>query len=109
MDGGFQVRALGDVSISQTYNSLGASIGSASVPAAKNWTVGIDGAGFLSQGTGAVVYTAGDGATWSFTPVSGSSTAFTSPAGLKSDLVKSATSYTLTDRVSRQVVSFNLD
>ena len=97
------------VSIGQTYNSFGSPIGSTSVPAAKNWTVGINGVGYLSQGTGAVVYTTGDGATWRFTPVAGSATAFTSPAGLKSDLVASATGYSLTDRTSRQVVTFNLN
>lgn len=98
-----------DVNIGQSYNSLGTSIGSTSIPAATNWTVGVDGAGYLSQGTGAVIYTAADGATWKFTPVAGSSTAFTSPAGFKSDLVASATNYKLTDRTSRQVIAFNLN
>ena len=99
----------GDVAISQTYNLMGAPIGSTTVPSAKNWTVGIDGVGYLSQGTGSVVYTTGDGSTWAFTPVSGSTTAFTSPAGFKQDLVASATNYTLTNRISRQVVTFNLN
>ena len=99
----------GDVAISQIYNLMGAPIGSTTVSAAKNWTAGIDGAGYLSQGTGTVVHTTGDGATWAFTPVSGSTTAFIAPAGSNQDLVASSTNYTLTNRISRQVVTFTLD
>jgi YD repeat-containing protein len=42
-------------------------------------------------------------------PVAGSTTAFTSPAGFKRDLVATAGGYALTDRTSRQVISFNTD
>jgi RHS repeat-associated protein len=53
------------------------------------------------------VYTAGDGGTWLFTPVSGSTTAYTSPAGLKADLVGTASGYTLTQRETQRVVTFD--
>lgn len=101
------VGVTGPVTIGQSYNSLGSTIGSTSIPSATNWTVGISGVGYLAQATGKVVYTTGDGATWPFTPVAGSSTAFTSPAGFKQDLVGAGSTYLLTDRVSRQVVTFN--
>lgn len=104
------VGVTGDVSIGQTYNSLGSSIGATTVPAANRWTVGVQGAGYLSAGTaGAVIYTDASGATWMFTPVSGTPGAFTSPAGAKADLVVAGSGWTLTDRASRQVVTFNGD
>jgi RHS repeat-associated protein len=98
-----------DVAIGQTYNLLGAANATTSSARANRWTLGLDGAGFLSQGAGTVVYTDADGATWSFTPVAGSTTAFTSPAGFKRDQVATAGGYALTDRTSRQVISFNTD
>lgn len=103
------VGVTGAVTVGQTYNTFGAPIGSTSLPAAKNWTVGIQGVGYLSQGSTGVVYTAGDGSTWLFTPVSGSTTAYTSPAGIKADLVNTGTGYTLTDRQTRQLTTFDVD
>ena len=95
------------VAIGDSYNSLGQSTGTTSTPFANKWTYGLDGAGGLSSVSGGVVYTGGDGSTWLFTPVSGSTTAYNSPAGLKEVLVGSGTGYTLTDLTSRQVVTFN--
>ncbi|WP_434613881.1 hypothetical protein [Arthrobacter sp. A5] len=56
-----------------------------------------------------MLYTAGDGYSALFTPVSGSTTAFTAPAGVKADLVKTGTGYTLTSRTTATVVTFNTD
>lgn len=95
------------VSIGQTYNSLGWQTGSNAVAAATKWSLGLASAGSLSLVGANVVYTGGDGVTWKFIPVSGSTTAFTSPAGFKQDLVKTSTEYKLTDRTSRQVVTFD--
>ncbi|WP_181408443.1 RHS repeat-associated core domain-containing protein [Schumannella sp. 10F1B-5-1] len=98
----------GPVKVGQSYNSLGTSVGSTSVVAANKWTVGVDGAGYLTSGaSGVVVYVAGDGGTWSFTPVAGSSTAYTAPAGIKADLVAGGGGWTLTFRQSQQKVVFN--
>ncbi|TAM67838.1 MAG: hypothetical protein EPN48_12550 [Microbacteriaceae bacterium] len=95
------------VPIGATYNSLAGTTGSTSTIFANNWSYGFAGAGSLSAVTGGVVYTAGDGGTWLFTPVSGSTTAYTSPAGLKADLVGSASGYTLTQRETQRVVTFD--
>ncbi|WP_158603876.1 RHS repeat domain-containing protein [Cryobacterium tepidiphilum] len=97
----------GSVPIGETYNLLGAEVGSTSTLEANNWTLGLGGAGSLAQADAGVVYTGGDGSTWLFTPVSGSSTAFSSPAGLKGDLIKTASGYTLSFHGSGQVVSFD--
>ncbi|MEN0083186.1 MAG: RHS repeat-associated core domain-containing protein [Leifsonia sp.] len=97
----------GSVSIGATYNSLAATSGSTSTIFANNWSYGFAGAGSLSAVTGGVVYTAGDGGTWLFTPVTGSTTAYTSPAGLKADLVGTASGYTLTQRETQRVVTFD--
>lgn len=99
----------GSVPIGATYNSMATNTGSASTIYANGWSYGFGGAGSLSSVSGGVVYTAGDGGTWLFTPVSGSTTAFTSPTGLKADLVKGASSYTLTQRETRRVVTFDLN
>ncbi|WP_374010551.1 RHS repeat domain-containing protein [Leifsonia sp. LS-T14] len=97
----------GSVPIGATYNSLAGTSGSTSTIFANNWSYGFAGAGSLSAVTGGVVYTAGDGGTWLFTPVTGSTTAYTSPAGLKADLVGSASGYTLTQRETQRVVTFD--
>jgi RHS repeat-associated protein len=99
----------GNVPIGQTYNLLGSTVGSTSTPVANKWTLGLAAAGSLAQGPTGVVFTGGDGSTWLFTPVAGSSTAFTAPAGLKADLVKTGTGYTLTYRESRTLVTFDTD
>ncbi|MBD8661493.1 hypothetical protein IFT72_14990 [Frigoribacterium sp. CFBP 8754] len=98
------------IPIGVAYNSLGSQTGATTSSSATNWTWGFASAGSLSLVGANVVYTGADGVTWTFTPVSGSATAFTSPAGFKQDLAKTTTgSYTLTDRESRQVVSFDVD
>lgn len=97
----------GNIPIGQTYNLRGSTVGSTSTPAANKWTLGLAAAGSLAQGPTGVVFTGGDGSTWLFTPVAGSSTAYTSPTGLKADLVKTSTGYTLTYRQSRTLVTFD--
>ncbi|WP_434620888.1 hypothetical protein [Arthrobacter sp. A5] len=44
-----------------------------------------------------------------FTPVAGSSTAFTAPAGVKADLVKTSAGYKLTSRTTAQVIILDAD
>lgn len=66
-------------------------------------------AGSLSTVTGGVLYEGGDGFSAKFTPVSGSATAFTAAKGVKADLVKTSTGYTLTSRTTAQVSTFNTD
>jgi RHS repeat-associated protein len=97
------------VSIGATYNSFAGTTGSTSTIYANNWAYGFGGAGSLSSVSGGVVYTAGDGGAWLFTPVTGSTTAFNSPAGLKADLVKNTSTYTLTQRDASRVVTFDLN
>jgi len=60
------------VPISQTYNSQTSTGGGPVNPAGARWTLGVQGIGALAAGdASAVVYTAADGATWSFAPVCG--------------------------------------
>ena len=95
------------VAIGQTYNSLGSSIGATSIPAANKWSVGILGIGYLSAGSSSsVIYTAGDGATWVFTPT-GTAGAYTSPPGVLADLAAVGSGFQLTFRETRIVASFN--
>ncbi|WP_155855684.1 RHS repeat domain-containing protein [Arthrobacter sp. 9MFCol3.1] len=79
--------------------------------AAARWTLNFGGTGSLSSTPSGVLYTAGDGYSALFTPVSGSTTAFTAPVGTKADLVKNSTdgTYTLTSRTNAAVVTFNAD
>ena len=98
------------VTIGQSYNSLSSATGSTTTPAANKWTFDVSGVGFLSAGAGgAVIYTAGDGATWSFTPVGGSPGSYNTPAGIKSDLAQAGAQWTLTERQSQQKTTFNSD
>jgi RHS repeat-associated protein len=100
----------GAIGIGQFYNTYGVTIGGTSIPSANKWTVSIAGAGFLTAGSGGnLVYVAGDGSTWPFTQISGAPGTYTSPAGLKQDLTLASGVYKLTDRTSRQVISFNAD
>lgn len=100
----------GSVTIGQTYNSRSSSTGSTLTAAANRWTWDINGAGSLSAGaSGKIVYTSGDGATWVFTPVSGSPGAYTAPGGVMADLAASGSNYTITWRKTRTVVTFNAD
>ncbi|ROS58353.1 YD repeat-containing protein [Frigoribacterium sp. PhB160] len=98
------------IPIGASYNSLGWQTGATTTSAANNWAYSLAGAGSLSLVGSNIVYTGADGVTWQFVPVSGSATAYTSPAGFKQDLTKTGTTgYTLTDRTSRQVVTFDAD
>lgn len=100
----------GQVEIGRTYNSLRATLGSTSTSAANRWTLSVGGVGWLAAGaSGAVIYTDGSGATWQFTPSTSTPGAFVSPAGAKADLALSSGNYTLTERESRQVATFNAD
>ena len=100
----------GQVEIGRTYNSLRATPGSPYTPAANRWTFSIGGVGWLAAGaSGSVIYTDGSGATWRFTPSSTTPGAFVSPAGAKADLALVSGNYTLTERQSRQVATFNGD
>lgn len=97
------------IPIGASYNSLGWQTGATTNLSANNWSMGFASAGSLSLVGANIVYTGADGVTWKFVPVSGSATAFTSPGGFTQDLVKTSTGYTLTDRTSRQVVTFDAD
>jgi RHS repeat-associated protein len=98
------------ISVNETYNSLGWNTGSTFDPSATNWTFGLDGAGNLTQNGTNIVYTAGDGATWQFTPsTSGGVTSYTAPQGLHDTLTVSSTEYQLTSLTSNQVTHFNLN
>jgi len=98
------------IPIGASYNSLGWQTGATTSAAATNWSMNFATAGSLALVGANVVYTGADGVTWSFVPVAGSATAYTSPAGFKQNLTKTAAGgYTLTDRESRQVVSFDAD
>ena len=78
--------------------------------AAERWILNLGGAGSLSSTPSGVLYTAGDGYSALFTPVSGSTTASTAPAGTKADLVRNGDgTCTLTSRTNAAVVTFNTD
>lgn len=112
---GFTLRGVNTgVPIGATFNSNAGNLGSVSNLTANGWTFGFAGTGGLAAATGGVAYTGGDGSTWLFVPVSGSTTAFTSPAGLNATLVATVsggavTGYTLTYLTSSAVVTFDGD
>lgn len=98
----------GDTTIGLTGNSLSQETSSSSAEPRKfELTAGA--AGSLSTVSGGVIYEGPDGYTAKFTAVAGSTTAFTAPAGVKAELVKTSTGYTLTWRQSAAVVEFNND
>ncbi|MGQ1797374.1 RHS repeat-associated core domain-containing protein [Kocuria oceani] len=98
----------GDTVIGLTGNSLSQERSETSaVPQRFELTAGA--AGSLSTVSGGVIYEGPDGYTAKFTQVSGSTTAFTPPAGVKSDLVKTSTGYTLTSRTTATVTTFDTD
>lgn len=97
----------GDTGIGATFNSL--SQDSDTGLAGARWTLDVVGAGVLTTAPTGILYTAGDGYSALFTPVSGSTTAYTSPAGVKADLVKTSSGWTLTSRTTATVVIFNAD
>ncbi|MCI9872814.1 RHS repeat domain-containing protein [Arthrobacter humicola] len=97
-----------DVPLGAVFNSQ--STATTQGDAAQRWTLNLGGTGSLSSIPSGVLYTAGDGYSALFTPVSGSTTAFTAPAGTKADLVKYGDgTYTLTSRTNASVVTFNAD
>jgi RHS repeat-associated protein len=105
---------LASVPVGAVFNSMSQIMGSTSVPTANKWTASANNAGTLTENvsTHAIVFVAADGATWSFTPVSGSSTAFTTPIGFQATLVaqvsgSTVTGYTLTYWVSKTVEAFD--
>ncbi|MEV8183409.1 RHS repeat-associated core domain-containing protein [Specibacter sp. NPDC078692] len=98
----------GDVGLGMNFNSLSADTSPGLV--APRWTLTAGSAGTLSTAPTGILFTSGDGFSALFTPVSGSATAYTSPPGVKADLVKTgSTGWTLTSRTSATVVTFNLD
>lgn len=102
----------GTTVFSNTYNSLGWQTVANPGIFTNRWSTGIAGAGTFAAGaSGAIVYTAGDGTTWNFTPGTTAGT-FTAPAGFNRVLTKSGTTnptYTLTDPASGQVITSDAD
>ena len=97
-----------DVPLGAVFNSQ--STATTQGDAAQRWTLNLGGTGSLSSTPSGVLYTAGDGYSALFSPVSGSTTAYTAPAGTKADLVKNGDgTYTLTSRTNAAVVTFNSD
>ena len=94
------VGAVGLVNNSQSPNHSASS----ALPQGFELTAGSSGS--LSTVDGGVLYTGGDGFSAKFTA---SGTAFTPPKGVKADLVKTTSGYTLTSRTSGQVSTFNAD
>jgi RHS repeat-associated protein len=97
------------VGVGMTFNSLSADTGTSGLIAPR-WTLALGSTGTLSTAPTGVLFTSGDGYSALFTPVAGSTTAYTSPAGVKADLVKTGTTgWTLTSRTSATVLTFNTD
>ncbi|KQQ96361.1 hypothetical protein ASF72_01490 [Arthrobacter sp. Leaf141] len=100
----------GDVPLGVVFNSQ--STDTTGGVAGPRWSLAAGSAGTLSSTSSGVLYTAGDGYSALFTPVSGSTTAFTSPAGVKADLERTLSpslGYKLTSRTSATVSWFNDD
>lgn len=98
----------GDTVIGLTGNSLSQERSETSA-APQRFELTAGAAGSLSTVSGGVIYEGPDGYTAKFTQVAGSTTAFTAPAGVKSDLVKTSTGYTLTSRTTATVTTFDAD
>ncbi len=97
----------GDNTLGATFNSLSQDTDPGLAGA--RWTLNVADAGTLTTAPTGILYTAGDGYSALFTAVSGSTTAYTSPAGVKADLVKTSSGWTLTSRTTATVVIFNAD
>ena len=102
------------VRLSAVFNSMSQIVGATGVPTANKWVASASGAGTLTLNstTGALVFLAADGGTWSFAAVSGSTTTFTSPAGFQATLAAQLTGgyvsgYTLTYWASQTVETFD--
>ncbi|MEC5182554.1 YD repeat-containing protein, partial [Arthrobacter sp. CG_A4] len=97
-----------DVPLGLVFNSQ--STDTAGGKTGPRWSLSLGGAGSLSTTASGVLHTGGDGYSSLFTPVAGSTTAFTAPAGTKADLMKKADgTYTLTSRTTATVVAFDSD
>ena len=104
-----------DVPVGVSYNSAAVAAGlsgvaSADAPFGFGWTTRTGwGVRLVEASTDAsVTYHGPQGLTGVFVPVSGSTTAYTSPGEFGADLVKlSGGGWTLTERASRQVSTFN--
>lgn len=100
-------RVNGDAGLGVVYNSLSKESGATHVH--PRWNPALGSAGALSTAVGGVLFTSGDGYSALSTPVPGSPTAFTPPSGVKADLVKTSTGYTLTSRTTAEVQTFDAD
>ena len=98
----------GDTMIGLTGNSLSKERSETSA-APQRFELTAGAAGSLSTVSGGVIYEGPDGYTAKLTAVAGSTTAFTAPAGVKADLVKTSTGYTLTSRTTATVTTFDTD
>ncbi|MCT1545863.1 MULTISPECIES: RHS repeat-associated core domain-containing protein [Kocuria] len=94
------VGAVGLVNNSQSPNHSESS----ALPQGFELTAGSSGS--LTTVSGGMLYTGGDGFSAKFTA---SGAAFTPPKGVKADLVKTSSGYTLTSRTTAQVSTFNAD
>ena len=97
----------GDASLGMVYNSR--STDTVSSFTSPRWNLALASAGTLSTTSKGVLFTSGDGYSALFTPVTGSTTAFAPPAGVKADLAKTSTGYTLTSRTTAEVQTFDVD
>ena len=105
-----------DVPVGVSYNSAAVAAGLAGVatadaPFGYGWSTRTGWGVRLAEAAApdsAVTYYGPEGVTGVFVPVSGSTTAYTSPGDFRADLVKLAGGgWTLTERSSRQVSTFN--
>lgn len=99
----------GSISTGATYNSRSWQSGTSNGGFAQDWSWNVAGAGSLAKTADGVVFTRADGSTWLFTPKSGSSTAYDSPASLKADLTQTSTGFDLKNRSSKQTTRFDSD
>lgn len=96
-----------DASLGMVYNSR--SSDAVSSYTSPRWSMALAAAGTLSTTSKGVLFTSGDGYSALFTPVTGSTAAFMPPPGVKADLVKTSTGYTLTSRTTAEVQTFDAD
>ncbi|WP_345075297.1 hypothetical protein, partial [Paeniglutamicibacter cryotolerans] len=99
-----------DTTVGLSFNSLATPPAAGpSVVTPPRWNLAIAGTGVLSTDGPRINFHGADGSVSVFTPLTGSTTTFTAPPGVKADLVKTATGYTLTSRTTAQVVTFDAD
>ncbi|OMH29386.1 hypothetical protein BKD30_00660, partial [Tersicoccus phoenicis] len=95
------------VGIGLVRNSLGA--GDTGAGTVDGWRFDIAGAGHLYQSGSNLVYASGDGYSTTFVPVTGQPGVYTTPAGVKADLVAAGSGWKLTSRTSATVTTFDAD